>query len=113
MYIKNAKGNDQLNSNEREQKGFKKSLFFIMHEIMEAVSVSNITFNCLLLIEAMQIISPGINTENEFVWDSSYINYILKPFEYVHFDKALRTDQKIIGIIILYVTFVINLLTLV
>ena len=54
-----------------------------MHEIMEAVSVSNITFNALLLIEAMQIISPGINTANEYIWTSSYIEYILKPFEYV------------------------------
>lgn len=75
-----------------------------MHEIMEAVNISNITFNAILLIEAMQLISPGINTANPYIWTSSYIEYILKPFEYVQvtlhpiFESSI--EQKINKILV-------------
>ena len=54
-----------------------------MHEIIESCSVTNITFNIILLIEAMQIISTGVNTSNEFIWTDDFIKSALSPFEYI------------------------------
>jgi len=85
----------------------------LMHELLQAQLTTPLTYNFLLLIEAIQFFWFTIHSQFDFLWAADFADWIRKAVKYFQVDAALRESTSSgIFLILFYIFFAMQLIML-
>lgn len=85
----------------------------LMHELLQAQLTTPLTYNFLLLIEAIQFFWYTVHSQFDFLWTADFADWVRKAVKYFQVDAALRESTSSgIFLILFYVFFAMQLIML-
>jgi len=85
----------------------------LMHELLQAQLTTPLTYNFLLLIEAIQFFWYTIHSQFDFLWTADFADWIRKAVKYFQVDAALReSTSSSIFLALFYIFFAMQLIML-
>jgi PAS domain S-box-containing protein len=85
----------------------------LMHELLQAQLTTPLTYNFLLLIEAIQFFWYTVHSQFDFLWTADFADWVRKAVKYFQVDAALReSTSSSIFLILFYVFFAMQLIML-
>ncbi|EAR83935.1 PAS domain S-box protein (macronuclear) [Tetrahymena thermophila SB210] len=89
------------------------SIYALMHDLLQANSVSPLIYKLLLLIEGIQIAYYSINPTFGYLWSSGITNVLQQALKYFQFNGSIQNIDQSIFLTILYIVFIIQVIGIV
>ena len=96
---------------EKAETRFKTYAYTLLHEIIQCQLSTPLIYQLLVFIEVLQFFWYAIHPNFDFLWDVNFSTWVRTAVEYFQFDSILNDDNNSIFVIILYLVFSIQILS--
>ena len=82
-------------------------IFNLCNEILENLKISSFTYNVLIFIETLQLLSFAFANKLDYIWDQQVIQYGLEVLNFVQMETILKLENGTLNLLLFYFNILI------